>query len=191
MLEDAEVDCADCVGEKSLEAQVKGEPLTPDELKAREAQEFLGDITKHIMKAQTTEIEAKAIIAKRASLDSTRAKYTDMLGNDLDRHHKVLLRLIGTMKKMVTETPEPNSIPTVVDSFKKMVSDHLELLQWAQKFDLADRGAGEEAPCENGLTDRLLVTLLAETQCENGGLTDRGFCVGERVPNGWRVDFCG
>ena len=83
-------------------------------------------------------------IAERASLDSTRDKYTEMLGNDLDRHHKVLLRLIGMMKKMVTETPEPDSIPTVVDSFKKMVSDHLELLHWAQKFDLADKGAGKK-----------------------------------------------
>ena len=54
MFEDAKVDCADCVGEKSLEAQVKGEPLKPEELKARESQEFLDDITKHFMMAQTT-----------------------------------------------------------------------------------------------------------------------------------------
>ena len=106
-------------------------------------------------------MEAKAIIAKRASLDSMLVKHTEMLGNDLDRHLKVLLRVIGMMKKIVTETPELDSIPTVVDSFKKMVSDHSELLQWAQKF------------------DRWL-----DRSC-------LGFCVGERVPNGWRVDFCG
>ena len=64
-----------------------------------------------------------------------------MLGNDLDRHLKVLLRVIGMMKKIVTETPELDSIPTVVDGFKKMVSDHSELLQWAQKFELADKSA--------------------------------------------------
>ena len=119
------------------------------------------------------EMEAKAIIAKRASLDSTRTKYTEMLENDLDRDHRVLLRLIGMMKKMVTETPEPDSISNVVDSFKTTVSDHLELLQWAQKFDLADKGTGKKRRAKNGLTDSLLLTLLAETQCENGGLTDR------------------
>ena len=43
MFEDAKVDCLDCVGEKSLEAQVKGEPLTPEELKTSESQEFLDD----------------------------------------------------------------------------------------------------------------------------------------------------
>ena len=86
-------------------------------------------------------MEAKAIIAKRASLDSVLVKHTEMLGNDLDRHLKVLLRVIGMMKKIVTETPELDSIPTVVDSFKKMVSDHSELLQWAQKIDLADKSA--------------------------------------------------
>ena len=48
------------------------------------------------------------------------------------------------VKKIVTETPELGSIPTVVDSFKKMVSDHSELLQWAQKFDLADKSAGKK-----------------------------------------------
>ena len=89
-------------------------------------------------------MEAKAIIAKQASLNSTRVKHTEILGNDLDRHLKILLRVIGMMKKIVTETPELDSITTVVDSFKKMVSDHSELLQWAQKFDLADTSAGKK-----------------------------------------------
>ena len=103
----------------TVEAQVKGEPLTPDELKAREAQEFLDDITKHIMRAQTMEMEAKVIIFKRASLDSTRAKYTEMLENDLDRHRKVLFRLIGMMKKVVTETPEPDPSPLWLTASRK------------------------------------------------------------------------
>ena len=89
------------------------------------------------------EMEAKAIIAKQASLNSTRVKHTEILGNDLDRHLKVLLRVIGMMKKIVTQTAELGSIPTVVD-FKKMVSDHSELLQWAQKFDLADTSVGKK-----------------------------------------------
>ena len=59
MFEDATVDCADCVGETSLEAKVIGEPLTSEELKARESQEFLDDITKHIMMAQTTKWKRK------------------------------------------------------------------------------------------------------------------------------------
>ena len=118
--------------------------MTPEELKSREACEFLDDITKLIMKAPTVEMEAKAIIAKRASLDLMRATYTEMLGNDLDRNYKVLLRLIGMMKKIVTETPELDSIPTLVDSFKKMVSDHSELLHLAQKFDFADKSAGKK-----------------------------------------------
>ena len=118
--------------------------MTPEELKSREACEFLDDITELIMKAPTVEMEAKAIIAKRASLDSMRATYTEMLGNDLDRNYKVLLRLIGMMKKIVTETPELDSIPTLVDSFKNMVSDHSELLHLAQKFDFADKSAGKK-----------------------------------------------
>ena len=104
----------------------------------------MAGIRDHVMKAHNYEMETKEMIARRAGLDASKAKYTEALGADLEKHLRVAVKLVTLLKKAVTEKPAQESIPTIMSSLASLSDTHEDLKTWAEKFDLVAKSSAKK-----------------------------------------------
>ena len=96
-------------------------------------------IPETLKKLTSMECQARAVQSKRASNikeDANKAKYTQQLSDDVDKHVKALTKLSSTFKSVASDDYDEKGLPKLMETWRSAQSSHAELMDWAGKFDL-------------------------------------------------------
>ena len=132
--------------DQPLVKDVKREPLSAAEQKAQAdsqamqaEQDFVKNITAHIQKLTAMECDSRGVQSMRATVVKTcqeKAKYTEQLSNDIDKHVKALMRLSSTFKTVASATFDHKGVSKLMETWGSAQATHTCLMERAAKFDL-------------------------------------------------------
>ena len=125
---------------------VKKEPMTAAEQKVKKdideklaEEEFVNRINVHLQKLTTLECEARSVQSKRAAvvkINKGKAKYTEFLSEDIDKHVKALMKLSSTFKTLASASYDRKGVGVLKQTWESAQASHTVLMEWADKFDL-------------------------------------------------------